>query len=210
MAEKRIYAGDAWQSMYAIKNGHLSWVKPTGNIVEDFADFLFKQGGGRSNDPDDAVAKQKGAFPKTAYKDGKRYHTVNDITFPLYKHYFPNATDMDFYEMNEEERLYIINKIIAKGKCTTSDVVNIAIAYTIWGSGDNAPKHVITRFVGYWNMSLNDFIAKYGEDATLYHYLEARRQTMKQRNPTDWIKFGYSWSNGLAQFYRVFKTYTKN
>ena len=208
MAEKRIYAGDAWQSMYAIKNGHLSWVKPTGNIVEDFADFLFKQGGGRSNDPDDAVAKEEGAFPDTPYKDGKKYHTVNDITFILYKQHFPNDSDMDFYEMAEWKRLHIINKIIAKGKRTTSEVINIAIAYTIWGSGNE--KFTIQRFVRYWKMSLNDFIAKYGEDATLYHYLEARRQTMKQRNPKDWIKFGYSWSNGLAQFYRVFKTYTKN
>ena len=208
MAEKRIYAGDAWQSMYAIKNGHLSWVKPTGNIVEDFADFLFKQGGGRSNDPDDSIAKIKGAFPATPYKDGKRHHTVNDITFILYKQHFPNDSDMDFYEMKEEKRLQIINNIIAKGKVTRSEVINIAVAYTIWGSGN--AKYTIQKFVELNKLSINDYLSKYGEDKTLAAYLEARRQIMKQRNPVDWVKFGVGWSNGLAQFYRVFKTYTKN
>ena len=211
----RSYAGDEWQRMYIIKNGHLSDIKPTGDMVQDFGHFLFGQGGGKSNDPRDSITLTKGCYPSTPDVDGKKYHTVNDITFILYKKYFPEDRDEEFYNMKEWKRLHIIDMHIAVGRITQSDVLNLAIAYTVWGSGTYV--YTIRTFMRLNGMSVDSYIEKHGEDKTLVAYLEARRITMKERNDyvnkkgiNPWVVNGRGWSNGLANFYRVFKVYTKN
>jgi hypothetical protein len=263
-APLRKYDGDYWELQNAIQNGFLSDINPTGDLRSDFGAYLFGQGGGKSNDQNDQICKQPNAWPKTADKDGYRYHTVHDITHVLFcdpkicAWVGYNPTDELFYSMPEKIRNGIIDYHIHLGQISTSEPVNLVAAYCNWGGGghESAVKVFEQQFG-----NIEIFIELKGDYFIFYNLLEIRRQLMAANNydricfvdvngarsvvsasrtqqlfltaeqvafnkasldegkinniytngyfykSGGWPTYGRGWSNGLAQFHRVFKVY---
>lgn len=203
----RYYQGDQWERQYMLHNGVFDKINPSGNMIEDFADFLFGQGGGKSCDPHDTAS---GSLPPIPDIDGIKYHTVHDITWKLYSDpviyksvgYTPTAKQ--FYAMPEWIRLGIIDFHIKKGKKTKSSVCNLVLAYSCWGSGTDY--YLIKKFNSFWG-KIDSHIDRNGEYLTFWRLLYCRRIVMQERNPKDWPRYGAGWSSGLAHFHRVFKVY---
>lgn len=228
----RIFHGDSWEKANIIPNGHLSDIQYTGDILKDFQQFLFRQGGGLSDSLKDPICWTMrygkyvyddngnhiinwNAFAPKPHKDGKRYHTSNDITWILYSSpsiykamgYTP--TSEDFYNMTDERHTDIAMYHYNYSACTESVPVNIVLAYSFWGSGPGGLNSLKSAFVKCFG-DINAVLAAKGEYFVFEALLEVRQAMMKKRNPSSWPANGRGWSNGLAQFHRVFKHYTKN
>jgi hypothetical protein len=213
----RTYAGDSWEKQYAIlymkqgKPDYLNAVQPTGDIRADFGHFLFGQGGGKSNDMTDSITKQPGCWPPGADKDGKKYHTVDDITWLLfnneaiYKAVGYKPTSALFYEMPVWIHDGIVQWHCDRAKVTSSTPVNLLFAYCIWGGGGYLP--TLLQFRETYG-DIEKFIELKGEYWVFYTLLTIRREVMRQRNAgVNWNTNGRGWSSGLAHFHRVFKIY---
>ena len=212
----RIYIGDTWEKMYAIKYmkagkpDYLNAINPSGDMLADFGHYLFGQGGGKSNNLTDSITKQPGCWPPEPDEDGKKYHTVNDITWILYCKLAPiigyKATSAEFYNMNKERHDSIVQWHIDKGRYCSSDVVNLVCAYAVWGTGSY--KSMVNRFfVKFGNVET--FLKLKGEYWVFYQMLVCKQEVMERDNPRDWPINGRGWSSGLAHFHRVFKVYCK-
>ena len=213
------YAGDQWERERAIYgNGYLDTAKYSGDMLKDFADYLHIQGGRKSADPHDSICfktvrgvrvPNPAAWPELPDKDGKKWHTVDDITYILYCRLAPvlgyTASPADFYASNQ--RLKIVAWHIEQGKFCKSDLCNLVGAYMVWGSGSY--KSTVQRFNQYWG-DVNAHIDRNGEYLTFWRLLYCRLLVMRDRNPNDWPRYGVGWSSGLAHFHRVFKHYAKN
>lgn len=205
------YAGDTWELQNSLHNGLFDGIKPTGNIRDDFGKFLFGQGGGMSKDPKDQITAFHNAWPPQPYKDGYKYHTVHDITWYLFSNsriaawvgYVP--TSELFYGMPDTIRNGIIDYHINLGSVSKSIPVNLVCAYSLWGGGGY--QETVNRFT-YKYGSLDKNIDFYGDYFVFWQLLEFRQQIMKERNAKVWPIYGRGWSNGLASFHRVFKSYT--
>lgn len=188
----------------------------TGNIPHDFAMLTLMQSGDpkngyRGDDPDDDMAKYPPPLP---YKDGKYYHTVMDIGWPTYQHFFPKDTPMQFYEMTVEKRAVCISALINSGKITTSNAVNILITFIIWGGSlDDVLK---TYYLWYSTDSIKS--KKYKEHVkfikndtavnasdTFIKLIDVRR--FVYNHFADAEHFGLGWERGILNFYRLFKNY---
>lgn len=223
------YFGNKWENQYKLFNGlAFNTQQPTGDVVADFGAFTLGQGGGKSNDTKDSICWARdahnswlynadgghtintAAFPPKADKDGKRYHTVDDVTWLLYNSpvmaksvgYKPTAEG--FYNLAPEVRTGIVKYHFDKGAITTSDAVSAVLAYCIWGSGTYI--YMVKRFNEKYG-DLNAFIKLKGEYFVFYELLLCRQETLFERNKQSWSVMGRGWSSGLAHFHRVFKTY---
>lgn len=205
------YEGDEWEQANLINNGLFTDIWSSGDIIGDLSLFLFHQGGGKSRDLKDPIVHKPNAWPPVPDKDGYKYHTVNDITWLLFSDkkvsqfagYTPTAKL--FYEMPDSIRRKIIVYHIQQASVTTSICVNLVFTYSMWGGG------------GY-KTTLYRFEQKHGniekaidscEYFVFYKCLQYRQEIMKERNAMAWPRYGRGWSNGLANFHRVFKHYTR-
>ena len=205
------YDGDQWERANLIHNGLFTGIYSSGDMVSDLSLFLFGQGGGKSRDPRDQITRLPNAWPPVPDKDGYKYHTVNDITWILFcnpkiaefGHYKPTA--QLFYNMPDSIRRSIIIYHIQQASVTKSICVNLVFTYALWGGG------------GYQS-TLNRFEANHGdinaaidscEYFVFYKCLQYRQEIMRERNAKVWPVYGRGWSNGLANFHRVFKHYTR-
>ena len=209
-AKQITYDYNSFELQYAIYNGLFDAIIPSGDIRQDFGKFLFGQGGGKSKDPKDYAARY---MPPKPDKDGQYYHTVHDITWRLFSspvlaaacNY--EATPELFYEMPDRIRNAIIDYHINLGSITDSEPVNLILAYAVWGSGSYKP--TLNKFELRYG-KINECIKSKGEYFVFSRLLEARRDTMKERNLWQWDTYGRGWSSGIAHFHRVFKVYCKS
>ena len=205
------YEGDTWELSNSLNNGLFTHITPSGDMVSDLGKFLLGQGGGKSRDPKDQITQHPNAWPPVADKDGYKYHTVHDITWVLFNN--PNIykwvgyepTPALFYAMPDSIRLGIIRYHVNQASATKSVCVNFVFTYSLWGGG------------GY-KSTLNRYVANHGdinhdidscEYFVFYKCLQYRQQIMKERNGKVWNIYGRGWSNGLANFHRVFKIYCR-
>ncbi|MBN2776809.1 MAG: hypothetical protein JXR36_04160 [Bacteroidales bacterium] len=223
---------DWFETKYALYNGiGISFIKPSGVMIEDFADFLFGQSGGRHNrDTRDIASKNPCPVPFINENGEEIYgiHTELDITWKLFTNpqiakwvgYSP--TPEVFYEMPDDVRLGIVDYHINFGRVTSSEVVNLVFAYSVWGGGGY--RRTLDHFVEKYG-NIEDNIANNGEYFVFSRMIECRRDMMERYNQhevtyknsngkwitdTNWNINKHGWSSGLAHFYRVFKMYCKS
>lgn len=221
-------AGNKWEALYG-KHGYTTGqiyanVQPSGNMNRDFIKFVHGQGGGKSNDPNDPAAK---FMPPKPDKDGKYYHTVNDITWAFFKDNAVlvgiEATPERFYNMNDDEYTLIVNKYISDKRRVfkvNSDAVAMVLVYTEWGSGrgdgvygnkryDYGALDLMDFYYQSYGFTINESIDIIGEYMTFFLLLTKRREQMKLET-SGWNRYYLNWSSGLAHFHRVFKTYCES
>ena len=205
------YDGDQWERSNSIHNGLFTGIYSSGDMIGDLSMFLFGQGGGKSRDPRDQITHLPNAWPPVPDKDGYKYHTVNDVTWILFTNpkiaafagYKP--TPQLFYSMPDSIRRSIIIYHIQQASVTKSICVNLVFTYALWGGGGYKP--TLDRFEqrhGDINAAIDSC-----EYFVFYKCLEYRQEIMRERNQKVWPIYGKGWSNGLANFHRVFKHYTR-
>ena len=145
------YYGDKHWALYELQNGlPICTFQSTGDMVKDFSAFTIGQGGGKSDDPNDPAAHAQGAFFAERDKDGKRPHTVHDITRPFFLKYAPIVgiapTAENFYNMTIADHDAICKAWIDSTKETTSPICNLVLDFAEWGSGPGGRKALITNF----------------------------------------------------------------
>lgn len=205
------YDGDKWELANSLNNGLFTNIHPSGDMVEDLAKFLLGQGGGKSRDPKDQITRLPNAWPPVADVDGLKYHTVHDITWVLFTNkrisawvgYEPTAEL--FYAMPDSIRKGIIRYHVSQASATKSVCVNFVFTYALWGGGGYLP--TMKRFE--LNHGDIDAAIDSSEYFVFYKCLVYRQQIMKERNAGVWNIYGRGWSNGLANFHRVFKRYCR-
>jgi hypothetical protein len=204
---KPIEYSKEFETKYMLNNGVYDNVQYTGDIVNDWGEFVLSQGGGKSACSFDLSNMYK---PKTPDKNGVYYHTVKDITYRTFMqlshiYNYPNG-DRDFYEMTEETRHIIINHFMTKASVTESEVINAFLSYVLWGSGSLTLFNRV--FESENNTDVNNYLQNNGEYSTLLTCIKARRENLKHTRT--WDKHGKGWSSGLAHFHRIFKHYCNN
>jgi hypothetical protein len=203
--EPRDYTGDSWERHTTLWNGVYDDVHFSGCLLKDFANFLHMQGGGKSDCKVDPSAKNRPPFPD---KDGRYYHTVNDITWTTFvslsKELGYDGSVNSFYNMTDEIRLKIVYFYLTKVDLTKSELVNSFLSFVYWGSGDYMP--LVKRFEEV-NGCIHAYLFNEGEYETLHSLLTLRHKQMKGFRK--WNEFGRGWASSLAHFHRVFKWYAK-
>lgn len=236
---KRTFIGDAWEKSHALYNGQpFNSLQPSGDIENDFAAFTMGQGGGKSYSLSDSAVTNPGAFFSTPDADGRYPHTVNDITKPFFCTWAPKVgiapTAYNFYNMTEEQHSAIVDAWINSTQETTSDLCNLVLDYTEWGSGAGGRRQLINAFhAKHGNISAfaqkNEYLAfltllqirmdlmkripdRIYQDGKLVNYSTTikLRPAAGQLLRWGWPSCGAGWGSGLAHFHRVFKTYAKN
>jgi hypothetical protein len=205
------YEGDQWERQNMVHNGLFTGIYSSGDMIGDLSLFLFGQGGGKSRDPRDQITRYPNAWPPVPDKDGYKYHTVHDVTWVLFTNpkiaafagYKP--TPQLFYSMPDSIRRSIIIYHIQQASVTKSICVNLVFTYALWGGGGY--KSTLDRFEqrhGDINAAIDSC-----EYFVFYKCLQYRQEIMRERNAKVWPIYGRGWSNGLANFHRVFKSYTR-
>lgn len=179
---ERIFYGDKYWKQYELQNGlPICMFQYTGNMAKDFSTFTIGQGGGKSDDPTDAAAHAAGAFWTQRDKDGRRYHTVHDITRPFFLAYATiagvPATADGFYNMTIEQHDSICKTWIDSTKETTSDICNLVLDFAEWGSGPGGRKALIVNFRKLYG-SISEMAAK-SEYDTFHKLLLVRMDWMR-------------------------------
>jgi hypothetical protein len=177
------YGGDSFWSMFALQNGlPICTYRYTGDMIKDFSAFTIGQGGGKSDDPSDPAAHAVGAFWPTRDKDGRRYHTVHDITRPFFIKYAPmvgiHATAENFYGMTVEHHDSICKAWIDSTKETTSEICNLVLDFAEWGSGPGGRKALIAAFHNR-NGNISEFASNSEYEAFLVLLLLRKEWMMK-------------------------------
>jgi len=173
------------------------------NIMLDFAEFTRLQGGGKSNDLRD---KASANFPPKPDKDGKYYHTVDDVTWSCFQYNFKSeATPARFYKMSKADRRVCILHFKNIGRFTASPAINCLLSYIAWGSGGFYKERVLYKI---WYESdfatdcINNELVVFNRlmDIRLYRF-----STM-----ADFPTYGNGWISGSLIFWDKFKFYCKS
>lgn len=187
-------------------------MKPTGNLEYDFALFTKLQGGGKSDNKSDAAFLNN--TPPTPDKDGRYYHTVDDIIYSTFKKANPDATNLpyDFYNMTTARRAKVVKSFLVK--TTTSDACNALLSYCNWGGGGF--KRCAEIFKENYGIDLFAAIKKNEADAFNKICLCRIAQLKASNNfivqgqaKTNWEINGLGWTRGVLCLWNVFRQYIK-
>lgn len=135
---EKAYANNAY-----VKNQAMYNMTKSISILADLSKFTDLQNGKyieKSNDMEDpyvleCLKKEIDPFPPLPYKDGKRYHTVRDITY-LSSCDAGFSDSMEFYEMSDERKGEIVKHFAKSALITKKDALNGFLFYLYW----SAPK----------------------------------------------------------------------
>ena len=192
------------EDQYLLENGVYCGVEYTGDIKQDFASFVKSQGGGKSRCSHDFNLKY---MPQNPDKDGKYYHTVDDISYRLFKGLGSklgyNPTDDLFYEMPEDLHTKIVEYHIED--ITGSESIDIFFAYLKWGIGNYS--NFKMRYENQYG-SILKLIKLHGEYHVFLHLIKEREHQI--RISKNYLVMGRGRLSGLAHFHRIFKNYVKN
>jgi hypothetical protein len=115
----------------------------SGDVILDFSNFTLKQSGNLANgyksydDKDPYVttniAKGIDPYPPLADTDGRKPHTVKDITYLTFASIVSHDSAR-FYTMNDIDRKLVIVHFITPSFITKSNAVNGFLAYMYWSA----------------------------------------------------------------------------
>ena len=200
--------------LYGLPPKICSDAKYTADFFNDLKSFVFGQGGGKSRDIHDAAAGVMANWPNVPDKDGKKYHTVNDITYSVFCKLAKKAgiepTPDNFYGMTEEQAgsiagVYFSEYVYVYRKQTNSQGLLALFFYTIWGSG--TAQYTLKKFQKYFGVSVFDYEKKYGSVEAIDAYSFVRYLNLKAINESKYKGRYVGWYSGISNFWRVFRNY---
>ena len=177
----------------------------TGNLIFDFSQFTSDQSGRKSDNPTDPAAEYY--WPAVPDVDGRRYHTILDVTNKTYHTFFPNDSPQQFYNMTNEKRMYCVMNYVNSGKFTTSGILNILLSYIVWGG--SLSKVLLFYHTWYPNTTLQNDVLN-DEKGTFIKLIDVRRYVYTNCLGEDSTNNWLGWDRGIINFWKLFKQYFKN
>jgi hypothetical protein len=175
-------------------------MKPTGNILKDFATFTDLQCLKPSYDPNDYYIKNGGHYSPKPDKSGKAPHTVRDVTYDLFHTFCPQFFPEQFNEMSDETKMFIVKNVIKSAIITNSDAINYLFGYCLWATGNY--KKELAFYKEWYGTKLQDDIDTLDELTVFIRLIDIRVFRMAQSNMPGHL-------GGILCFYKVFVSYCK-
>ena len=188
------------------------FLKPTGNIVDDFFYFTHAQGGGLSGNLSDPYIKghetdikywPNDGKKKVPFSDGHYYHTSTDITWQTAVTINPKVTPAEFYAMAKPLRDSIIDYFIKAGNKTTDPAVNILFSYCYWRSYH----YEYNIYKDWYKTDINKDIKALGSYAVFTRVADIMIYENSQLGA---VNQNPGWIKGLCCIWKLFRTYCKD
>lgn len=184
----------------------------SGNLVADINKLLDLKEGGLSRSKADKASSYPCPAPFADPKTKKVYddwHTNKGITWKAFE---TNAsligiqpTPANFFNLTDAERFKFFQLLYANKFKSYTPVALLNFYLGLWNWGGSAAA-TITIFTDITGLTINNYLAKFGESKTLLMMVKARIKLFESLNQPANLK---GWINGALNFYYYFNPYTK-